>query len=242
MKIHYVAAFFLGGEQSSVFNVAKQDFTNHLEALAASESTTKLERITFVVNSDLKSFALKKIQEAFNVAMKKIDFPVELEIRPNRGYSYGAWQEVIERNLENGVDFFLMEGDYLPNGPFLAPFLERLTPSHAYVAQKLNSKPMFHASVSNGYISSKWAKAAKQTFGSVFCIFPFSLEKEDYILGCENQLTFLQYLLSVGGMVTAIDSRFSCPYWNNSIGDSQELGTDGAYAPIFPAQGLSRVI
>jgi hypothetical protein len=241
LRIHYIAVFYFSVEQSGVFSLAKRDFSNHLEALAGSPSNSFCKKITFVVNSDLQSLD-REIKEAFNVAMEKFNLPVELEIRSNSGYSYGAWQDVIERNLLHDEDFFLIEGDYLPNGPFLLPFLEALDPSHGYVAQKLNNKPILHASVSNGYLSNKWAKAAKRRFGSVFCIFPFSLGKQDYILGCENQLTFLNYVMAVGGKVTEVDSKFSCPYWNNEIGNWQELGTSGAYAPIVPSQGFSRII
>ena len=236
MSIHYIVALFPGTDPLNTYGSCRATFEAHAGAIAASASLAEIRKMSFVVNtSDLHRDA-PTVEKAFADSRNELGPNAQLVIRPNCGFSYGAWQEVIHSEVEEGNDFFLIESDYLPSREFLVPFKAELTPDHGFVAQKISSTQSIHASVSNGWLSTRWAKMAINSFGSVFPIYPFLLDRSDYLIGCENQLTFLNFIRQLGGKITEVDPNLSCLYWNSDLQMVVELGRSGGWSPIQPMQ------
>jgi hypothetical protein len=241
MSVHYIVALFPGTEPKNIYDNSRSAFEAHTGAIAASASLSDIQKITFAVNTSDVHRDGPMVEKAYADSRNALVPKTQLVIRPNCGFSYGAWQEVIHSEAEENNDFFLIESDYLPSGEFLVPFKAELTSDHGFVAQKISSAPFPHASVSNGYLSSNWAKIATKSFGTVFSIYPFLLGRADYLIGCENQLTFLNFIRELGGKVTEISPNLSCLFWNSDLEKVVELGRSGGWSPIRPIQsGVDR--
>jgi len=236
MSVHYIVALFPGADPNKIYQSSRSVFEAHTRAISASSSFSEISKVSFAVNMTDSHRHGPVVKKAFKDSIHGMRPKTQLVLRPNWGFSYGAWQDVIQSEAEENYDFFLIESDYLPSGEFLAPFKAELTSDVGFVAQKISSAPSLHASVSNGYLSNSWAKMAIKSFGTVFSIYPFLLSRSDYMIGCENQLTFLNFIRELGGKITEVNPNLSCLYWNSDLQKIIELGRSGGWAPIKPIQ------
>lgn len=235
-NIHYVAAFFFAGQREDLKRESRDFFFKHIEVLKKENIT----QIAFVVNSNSPSEDEPILLEAVKELSGQMQ--IMLLVRQNRGYSYGAWEYALDHiGVDYDCDFFLIEGDYVPNPGFLKAFTDEMKPETGFVAQKIDSIPGSapeHASISNGLLSGRWAKEAETKFGRIFAIYPFTLTRGDHLMGCENQVTFLQFILESGAKLAGIAPEYSIPFFETTLNKTFEHGTKGAFAPLQPIQGI----
>ncbi len=133
---------------------------------------------------------------------------------------------------------FLIEDDYVPAvSDFALAFLQRLSAGTGYVCQLARAVPdVFprHAAMSNGAVSMDAARKALEVYGQIFSLFPFALDRFDYAVGCENQVTFLALLESVGYSVRDVADIASLPFFVIESGAVIECGKEGAPALLTP--------
>jgi len=214
----------------------REAVSRHLEAVEEF-GAGRFGSALFVVNTDSPAMVQRELDHLDQEEARAI--PFEILIRPNRGYSYGAWADGLERLAPAEAAFaFLIEDDYAPAlVDFSAPFVEKLSESAGFVCQLAGSVPGVyprHAAVSNGAISMTSVREALNDFGQVFSIFPFELDRSDYTVGCENQVSFLALIESLGYEVADIAAEASVPFFEVRTGSLIERGTAGAPAPLRP--------
>lgn len=234
----YIVACF-EGERPNVSTTHSLETTieRHLEALDLCDTSDsiRVDTVMFIVNQ------VGYDADRVNEEQRKLgDRSIKIIYRPNHGYSYGAWDHAVKALLNSGVSSgyaFLVEDDYLPSlAGFLDPFLQEAS-GKGFVAQSIDSLPGIaprHATTSNGLLDLKAAEATKSLFGISFMIYPFELSASDYIIGCENQITFLSLLELANFPVVDIKERWSVPHL--SVGRVLEMGVTNAPAPLRPIQ------
>lgn len=235
-KIHYVAAFFFTVSRDELKNEAKHYFSSHMNVLR----NEKVSRITFVINSNSPKVDLPLLSGVLQDLSEGLS--ADLYVRENKGYSYGAWEYALDKiGVDPESDYFLVEGDYVPNSDFLEPFVNQMNPEVGFVAQKIDSIPGSapeHASISNGLLSGKWAEQAERRFGRIFAIYPFTLTRGEHLMGCENQVTFLQFVVESGAKIAEISREYSIPFFETTLNKTFEHGSAGAFAPLRPIQEI----
>lgn len=230
-KVNYIAAFYIGPNRTFPYyqQAFKQDplcfIRKHAEF---SEYAQNIDRFSFVINDDI-SEELK--EEIIQIAKGK---NIELLFRPNNGYSYGAWNDVIMRNLNDFDYFFLIEDDYIPNFTgFVIPFVNKFKEDTAYVCSlmvEINNKinamvpedlgTFRHPSISNGMLSSRIAKIVLSKFNTIFRLQKGSTQE----IGYWNQIYFLKNFTDMGYDVNDTTEEFSSPYLNTSTGEVKIYG------------------
>lgn len=197
MKVNYVIAVYLGPRRSKLMkmlNVINTTYhiERHLETLKTM-NIKEISRITFVINeySTATTELAKKVIEQYPISIEK-----EIIIRKNKGFSYGAWQDVILTNIRNNTFdyfdyYFLIEDDYIPvDVGFLDIFLDKMQHGNniAFVAQLWRDN---HASISNGLLSTEAIKDVYK-LNNQSNIFDLRLD-DSYDGAIYNQLHFLKY-------------------------------------------------
>jgi hypothetical protein len=201
--------------------------------------------VLFVVNSPDEVADRGRMAQALVEASEGAQRTCRVLIRPNDGYSYGAWNAgVMELVHESHSHYFLIEDDYVPRGPgFLDPFLGRMTNDVGFVCQRFERAPGVlppHAAVSNGLLLGDAARLVHRRFGTIFSIYDLPLGARDWSMGCENQVTFLALIHDAGFAADDIADECSIPF-SSPEGDGGsiiERGTPGAYAPLLPIEAL----
>jgi hypothetical protein len=234
-KVDYIASFYCGDSKDSLYTF-RDMLEKHARALSLTRTLNEFDRVIFVVNCDNPNTQAESIIDAFE--SKVFIERAELQIRANEGYSYGAW-EVAVGVPSPDKDYFLVEGDYLPQVQFIQSFRNYLNPYTMFVAQKISNIPGSapdHAAVSNGLLSGQWASYAYAKFGRIFALYPFTLDRRHHLMGCENQVMFLALMQNLGGKSASLHTAFSIPFWETTLGSVFEAGNPGAPAPLIPYQ------
>lgn len=224
MRVNYIVAFYIGPMRQNPYykTFLSKDklffLKKHLEFIK--NTSIKIES-TFVINNDIDEPTLKLIKEAL------LNSNVELVLRENTGFSYGAWCDVLHQNLEKGYDyFFLIEDDYIPCiDNFLEPFLKKCNGNVCCVcslAHKVSHKnnkyvlpvdgEFIHPSISNGILSARHVKQIYEKYGRALRIKP----GDDYDTGYINQLYYLKDYTDEGYEITDITDTHSSPYMNSA--------------------------
>lgn len=198
MKIHYIVAFYLGDRgTASVNNLLIADryylIKKHLSALKSLELPA-ITKITFVVshyNTEIDNYVPKIIEEEAG------DLKIDLRFRKNEGYSYAAWNDVINEDLSNNVEtdyYFLFEDDYVPNiDYFYQPYVDEVTSDKiGYVCQRYIEN---HASASIGLLSYE---AALKNFNKNGSVFDILSNDESYSGAIDNQVHYLDSIKKLG--------------------------------------------
>jgi hypothetical protein len=171
-SINYVVALYFGKRNMpGVNNMLLKDPYSiakaHLHALDTLEIPA-VKKAIFVV-SEYKTEIDRGFIQVVNEYKGKI--PVEIVFRENLGYSYSAWNDVLNAAVESkNLDeyYFLFEDDYVANQDyFYQDYLDRLKDNVGYVCQDKGDN---HARLGNGIISTKIAKIVKDAQGDVFYI------------------------------------------------------------------------
>ena len=239
-RIAYVVASYFGlrpradavGDQLAARVASLMRHVERLQEIDAPAITDVL----FVVNSDDPDRDRDALGAVVDAAASGGCLPVSLLCRPNRGYSYGAWQAGVQSLLASDRShFFLIEDDYLPAvDRFYEAFLGAMDDRTAFVCQSFAHFPGTNppnADVSNGLLSAAAARLAQERFGQVFGICDLPLDAGDYDVGCQNQVTYLSLLTDIGFSVGDITHGYSVPFhWFG--GKIVERGIAGGVSPL----------
>lgn len=240
-KFTYIIALFAGRvELDSFVNYFDNLVQMHLKAIEKFDQNS-VSKVVLVINSDSPEMLSKALSSA-NLFEDSF-IPVQVLVRENLGYSYGAWEFGVLCNLQEDVDgYFLIEDDYLPSSQdFLNYFSDKLTPNVGFVAQTieaLTGTAPLHAAVSNGLLSKNAVVVTLEKFNRLFAIFPFELKREDHLMGTENQVTFLAFIQEAGFVMDEIAEECSVPFHETYNNEIRERGNQHGPAPISPISML----
>tara|TARA_R110002153_G_scaffold99875_1_gene235654 strand:- start:54 stop:995 length:942 start_codon:yes stop_codon:yes gene_type:complete len=157
-KTCYISVFYLGDRRINQKEIGKQFgysliLKDRFECLNKqitylSKIEHNLNKIFFVFNLDLEHLAY--INTINDIVPKKIQgTPVEIIFRENKGFSYGAWNDVFEQNRNNFDYFIFNEDDYVfvkdnfdkylinkfnsyPDAGYICPFVKEGVAAHNY--------------------------------------------------------------------------------------------------------------
>jgi len=240
-KVNYIAAFYIGPNRTFPYyqQAFKEDplcfVRKHVEF---SEYAENIERFSFVINDDISEEQKKEI---IDITRGK---NIELLFRPNNGYSYGAWNDVIKRNFNDFDYFFLIEDDYMPNFTnFSLPFIQRLKENVAYVCSLMveighevdtmvpeDIGKFKHPSISNGMLSAEACKKVLEKYNVIFRIQSGSTKE----IGYWNQTYYLKNFTDMGYEVSDTIDEFCSPYLNTSTGEVKIYGNPEHPPLLFP--------
>lgn len=195
-KIHYIVVNYIGPNRgyASYQNLFKTDplmmFNKHIEFLKTVDK--EVVSATFVFNGDLDPNLKNQLKE-----FTEFSVPSVIGYYNGPGFSYGAWNEVMKRRLDNCDYFFLIEDDYLPTRPdFYEPFVERCTDESPYVCSYVEERSpgQFCASSSNGLIKAKQCREMLERHGEIFA----ELNCNTTVEAWHTQINFLNYFTNAG--------------------------------------------
>lgn len=223
LKINYIVANYVGPLRHYIHyqNIFKSDplyfFKKHLEFI---NSSPRLKNVTasYIFNDDINDMIKNYLATLDNKNY-------EILLRKNSGFSYGIWNDIIIKNINDYDYFFLIEDDYIPTRiDFLDHFLKRIKNNTAFVCglveQASAERYPSHvskddgcfpfASISNGLISAAACREVYKKHGTVFKI---NLNT-DYSSAYSNQIYFYKYFTDMGYGITDTLDEFNTPYNN----------------------------
>ena len=222
MKYDYIVAFYLEERRSKFYvNLSNSDkfflVKSHLEFLSKNIKQMKdLNKVYFTFNVNSLSLSLlNEIKTLVNTY--SLDNIIEIDLRDNKGFSYGAWQHTLINNLQkpNNPEYaFLCEDDYIPTDVnFHLPFIKKFKSSNvSYVASLVWDSPTKHASISNGFIKYSICKELYEEEQKIFSL----LEGNDYYTGVFNQVHFLDPLI-LRSEIADISDEYKIPFYELSL-------------------------
>lgn len=128
-KINYIVAFYIGKNRG--YDHYKHKFVydplffvrEHVKFVETCNSNIFP---TFVFNDD--------IPDSIKTDIIDLCPNIEIIFRPNNGFSYGAWNDAIIKNIDLYDYFFIIEDDYIPtSADFCEPFLNKISDIVPYV-------------------------------------------------------------------------------------------------------------
>jgi len=230
-NITYIACFFLGERRNTLAEKEPLVLLNkHIEFLSKLPKNSKIKKAIFVLNSNTPN-DLSHIEEDFLSLCKDgiNNIPIEVIVRPNVDFSYGAWSTAIEQDIKskNKTDYyFLIEDDYLPTTKdFYNAYLGFMKNNVAYVASYVDYSTEadhghlerlgiqekvyeFIPSISNGLLCAHAARVISKKYDKVFNLY----HQETYDHAVANQITFLNHFLDNGYKIDDISSQHAIPF------------------------------
>lgn len=220
--INYVVALYVGQRGNGAVSSLTKDPTymakRHLDVLS-SLNVPLIKKATFVISpspsheEDLQ--ALEFIQEN-KVSLNEIEVDAFIG-QNNHNHSYGSWNFAMNKHINDGMDFFLIEDDYFPSrDEFYMPFIEKMNDRIAYVSQLYthNREQRKHAAISNGLMNYVAAKKHHEEFGNSISIeIP---NKKPYDVGVYTQLNFLKGYEGIGYRMDDVSEKYCHPFLQRS--------------------------
>lgn len=211
-KINYIIAFYLGarmhqGYSEKIRNNKFYFLEKHIEFI---NSVDNIDLTTFVFNIHDSS-----IKDELTAYFNSIEWskPIEVMYRDNVGFSYGAWNDVIKKNLNDFDYFFLNEDDYIPEDKnFLEPFFENINDDIPFVCGMILHEPSTHAAFSCGLIKSNACKHIYERYDDVFYI----VKSNTYADAYNTQISFYNYFFESGYSIGDIINVRCLPYMDSS--------------------------
>lgn len=174
-NINYVSVFYIGPNRDYAsyqekFKTDPMFFARtHVDFLNQCNNNN-IKKATFVFNDDITD-ELKMLAVETVCQIKTMD--TEVIFRKNTGFSYGAWNDVIKKNLNDFDYFFLIEDDYIPTETdFYQHFVARCTSEYPYVSTFVDEyEPgKFCASCSNAIIRADACRAIYEKYNEIFVV------------------------------------------------------------------------
>ncbi len=213
MDVNYIAAFYIGDRVHFDYNKSLKCnplfmLEKHIESL----KDTDIKLVTFVFNLDDLSVA-KAIEEKIN--SYNISFNYECYFRENKGCSYGAWNDVMIKNLNDFDYFFLIEDDYVPVvKDFYQSFIDKCTDVIPYVCGLVDtsSDGLLFPSISNGIMNARVCKSIYNKHKTILKIY-----NEDNLLDTfyRIQMDCYEYFIKEGFGITDILDKYSVPFMSS---------------------------
>lgn len=219
--IHYVVAVFTGKRKNPVINERLLDpsylVKKHLfgiETLRIPDVT----KVTFVVSPSDNRTRDQEVVDYVKNYDNQTDIEIDAYIKSdNLMFSYGSWNDAMEKNIENDDHFFLIEDDYFPCADyFYKPFVEKMLENDAaYVCQlwsdKFLSRPC--AAISNGLMNIDAARFHYKKFRE--CLQLRKLKKYENIgseQGVIAQINFLDGYIRLAYPICDIADEYGQPF------------------------------
>ena len=179
----------------------------HIEFL---NQGTDIDLTTFVFNIHDESI-VEDLLETFK--KYEINFPLEIILRDNQGFSYGAWNDVINKNIGEFEYYFINEDDYVPSSKtFYEPFMNKISDEAPYVAVMTSMERKKHASFSCGLLKGSECQKVYAKHDEVFKIIP----TDNYVDAYTNQFSFYDHFLEEGYTLEDIIDVCKLPYMDSS--------------------------
>lgn len=182
---------------------------------------TPIKKATFVFNDDI-SDELKVLATEVASQIKTMD--VEVVFRRNSGYSYGAWNDMIKKNLNEFDYFFLIEDDSIPlETTFYEHFVERCTPEYPFISTFVDEyEPgKFCSSCPNSIIRADICKKILAKYGELFLVNNSTRLQDAW----DTQMKFLNLFVDSGYGMRDILDKYSTPHnLNCNINDIRIFG------------------
>lgn len=244
MRVNYIVAGYIGPVrpyphyQKLFKNNPLYFFEKHFNFIK--DFKTEELFTTFVFNDDIDIEIKNKLTEYTSENY-------EIIFRKNSGFSYGIWNDIITKNLNEFDYFFLIEDDYIPaRRDFLDHFKKRCVDNVAFVCglidhashQKYpllvskNESDFPFPSISNGLLSGE---ASLHVFNIHNTIFKINLNT-DYGSAYENQILFCKHFTDLGYKIIDILDEFKSPYNNANAVDLVMYGKNDYDALITPIE------
>lgn len=211
-KINYIIAFYLGDRMHPLYTQRNREnkfyfIEKHIEFL---NKGTDIDLTTFVINIHDHSMVDELIKK---IKTYKINFPLEIILRENKGFSYGAWNDVINKNIDDFEYFFINEDDYIPSSKdFYQPFIEKISDTSPYICVMISMEPKKHASFSCGLLKGQECRKVFSKHNQVFKIISTDVYKDAYI----NQINFYDYFTDNGYKMEDLIHYYQLPYMDSS--------------------------
>lgn len=165
----------------------------------------KITKATFVFNDDIsddiKNSALNEI--------KLSNMNYEVIFRKNNGFSYGAWNDIIMKNLNDHDYFFMIEDDCIPlETDFYEYFIECCTLETPIVATYVSPNPPIHAASSNSIVRADVCREILDKTGKLF----FVNNSNSLSDAWNTQTYFFKYFTENGYKMRDILDKYSTPH------------------------------
>lgn len=236
-NIHYIVCCFLHKRKNLKYTseTEKDAFffvKKHIEYLRNIKQSN-IKYATFVFNI-INDSDIELINSFFN-NIQINNIKLNVFIRGNSGFSYGAWGEVIQNNLDDNEDyFFLIEDDYIPsNNTFYEPFVEKCSEKTPYICCLANNDPANpHASISNGLIFKNSCKLINNKYGTVF----ISCGNGDYSSAYYSQMHFYDNFINSGFGISDISDNYCVPFMVSDTNKIEIYGNCNKETLIIPIE------
>jgi hypothetical protein len=219
--IHYIVAVFTGKRQNRVINERLSDPAYFVKKHLFGLETLKLPdvvRATFVISpSDNESRDLEVLEyvKAYdNNTGIKIDAYIKED---NYMFSYGSWNDAMEKNIGNNEHFFLIEDDYFPcSDNFYEPFVKKMEETDsAYVCQLWSDKFLRRpcAAISNGLMNIDTVRVHHKKFRE--CLNLKGLKEHhdlNHNQGVIAQINFLAGYQKLNFQIADISEEYGQPF------------------------------
>ena len=237
--INYIVAFYIGPNRGYPNYVRKlqQDpaflLKHHLELLSTCKDTD-ITLCTFVFNDDIS----EDIKQVLSDTVDSYNLPMAFELiyRSNNGYSYGAWNDAIVKNIDRADYFMLIEDDYVPDSnDFYNIFLERITDEVPYCCMYVGNGPDWsnfkkHACSSNGMLQGKATRKIIEQRGE-----PFKWYRSNTVESAwKTQCDFFDYFTELDYDLRDCLDEYSVMQYNCSQGFINISGIPDSRCPILP--------
>lgn len=235
-NINYIVVFYIGPNRN--YHSYQQKFKTdpmffadkHVEFLNTCQNTN-IKKASFVFNDDINDDL--KIM-ATNTVSKIESMETEIIFRKNCGYSYGAWRDVVIKNINDFDYFFLIEDDSLPvNSNFYEYFVEKCNDEYPIIATyvKEHQPGKFHAASSNSLVKADVCRKVIQTSGELFFVNQSNRLEDAW----DTQTRFYDHFTNLGYKMTDILDKYSTPHnLNCNINDVRIFGNPNNPPNIIP--------
>jgi hypothetical protein len=226
MKINYIIAMYFGPRRSYGAGQDKFIFLKEqIRFLSELPKDSDIIHAVFSIN-EIEEVSREEIERI--VKASNIRIPYEIRYRPNVGYSYANWNEVLIEYRNKDFDYhFLIEDDYIPTNPYFynifvelmaekIPFVCMLASEHGFMGHQR------HPTICIGLIRSKEAYEVLENKGSVLCIYP----GQTYTFAEQSQIHMMDYFNEMGHGFVGLPDNIRKPFWDNSIGLWERGGFD----------------
>lgn len=235
-SINYIPVIYIGPNRDYVsyqqkFKNDPMFFANvHAEFLNNCHKTN-IKKATFVFNDDI-SDELKEM--AKNVVSKIQTMETEIIFRTNSGYSYGAWKDIVKKNINDFDYFFLIEDDSIPLSPdFYEYFVEKCNDEYPIVATYIleHSPGKFHAACPNSLLKADVCRKILQTYNELFMVNQSNRLEDAW----DTQTRFYDLFVQSGYKMIDILDKYSTPHnLNCNINDVRVFGNPNNPPNIVP--------
>ena len=221
-KYDYIAAFYLGERRNQLYkDLPYTDkyflVEKHLKFISDTLKDSKaLNKVYFIVNENQVENFLPVYKDIYALIKKyNLEELVDCDVRVNNGFSYGAWEHVLLKNIKRPTPeyAFLCEDDYIPTvKDFHIPFFNQLKDKDTGFVATLywdHYKPP-HAAISNGFIHYSTCKQINTRYSRIFDL--NDNRNSGYGQGVDNQVTFLNLIASTGFKIKDISKECHIPF------------------------------